>query len=393
MAYYEPRLPCDATQLGRFRRVLGEAGVEQLLKSTIEASVSMGAVKKTEFEMIIVDTTVQEKAIAHPTDSRFLEIARHKVASAAKRCGIALKQTFAKEGKELRRKAGGYAHAKQFKRLRRTVKRQRTILGALMRNAQRGLESISQGVAGQEPTALAIAELLMWLDRAERIRTQQRHSKNKLYALHAPEVECIGKAKARKPYEFGVKVSLAVTHQHGLMVGARSFPGNPYDGHTLAEQLEQTNTLLQDIGVKPTTAVVDLGFRGVDEACAPVQIIHRGKFKSLDAQQRKWLKRRQAIEPAIGHTKSDNRMDRCWLGGSSGDALHAVLSAAGFNIRWLLRAIAAKGLAALLLVFSQLTLYAARIGKLPQTPTLATGRTDRRLDCPRWPLASSHTTA
>jgi IS5 family transposase len=109
MAYYEPRLPCDATQIGRFRRVLGEAGVEQLLKSTIEASVSMGVVKKSEFERIIVDTTVQEKAIAHPTDSRLLEIARHKVAGAAKRCGIALKQTFAKEGKELRRKAGGYA--------------------------------------------------------------------------------------------------------------------------------------------------------------------------------------------------------------------------------------------------------------------------------------------
>ncbi len=107
--------------------------------------------------------------------------------------------TFAKEGKELRRKAGGDAHAKQFKRLRRTVKRQRTILGALMRNAQRGLESISQGVAGLEPTALAVTELTMWLERAERIRTQQRHSKNKLYALHAPEVECIGKGKARKP--------------------------------------------------------------------------------------------------------------------------------------------------------------------------------------------------
>ena len=393
MAYYEPRLPCDATQIGRFRRVLGEAGVEQLLKSTIEASVSMGAVKKTEFERIIVDTTVQEKAIAHPTDSRLLEIARHKVASSAKRCGIALKQTFAKEGKELRRKAGGYAHAKQFKRLRRTVKRQRTILGALMRNARRGLESISQGVAGHEPTALAITELMMWLDRAERIRTQERHSKNKLYALHAPEVECIGKGKARKPYEFGVKVSLAVTHKSGLMVGARSFPGNPYDGHTLAEQLEQTNTLLQDLGVKPTTAVVDLGFRGVDEACAPVQIIHRGKFKSLDVQQRRWLKRRQAIEPAIGHTKSDNRMDRCWLGGSSGDALHAVLCAAGFNIRWLLRAIAAKGLAALLLVLSQVALYAARIGDGLRTPTLDTERTDRRFDWRRWRITPRLATA
>jgi transposase, IS5 family len=191
------------------------------------------------------------------------------------------------------------------------------------------------------------------LERAERMRTQQRHDKHKLYALHAPEVECIGKGKARKPYEFGVKVSLAITHRHGLVGGARSFPGNPYDGHTLAEQLEQTSTLLQDIGAAPSVAVVDLGFRGVDEARAPVQLIHRGKFKSLDAQQRKWLKHRQAIEPAIGHAKSDHRMDRCWLQGSDGDALHAVLCAAGFNIRWLLRAIAAKGLRAFILVLSQ----------------------------------------
>ena len=232
----------------------------------------------------------------------------------------------------------------------------------------------------------------MWLERAERVRTQQRHSKNKLYALHAPEVECIGKGKARKPYEFGVKVSLALTHRNGLMVGARSFPGNPYDGHTLAEQLEQTNTLLQDIGVRPTTAVVDLGFRGVDEACAPVQIIHRGKFKSLDAQQRRWLKRRQAIEPAIGHTKSDNRMDRCWLSGSGGDALHAVLCAAGFNTRWLLRAIAAKGLAALLLVFSQLALYAVCIGNVLQIATPSTGRSARQFQWRAWRLTPSSTT-
>ena len=209
------------------------------------------------------------------------------------------------------------------------------------------------------------------LERAERIRTQQRHDKNKLYALHAPEVECIGKGKARKPYEFGVKVSLAITHRHGLMVGARSFAGNPYDGHTLAEQLEQTNTLLQDIGVAPTTAVVDLGFRGVDEACAPVQIIHRGKLKSLDAQQRKWLRRRQAIEPAIGHAKSDHRMDRCWLQGADGDALHAVLCAAGFNIRWLLRAIATKGLKGLLLALWQWALWLRWIASASHIASIA----------------------
>ena len=374
MAYYEPRLPCDHTQIGRFRRLLGEAGVEQLLKTTLEAAVAMKLVNRSEFERVIVDTTVQEKAIAHPTDSRLLEIARHKVASAAKRVGIAVKQTFAKQGRALRRKAGGYAHAKQFRRLARTVKRQRTILGALMRDVQRGVNRILQGdglvLASGQPNAALVA-LGTLLERAERIRTQQRHDKNKLYALHAPEVECIGKGKARKPYEFGVKVSLAITHRHGLMVGARSFAGNPYDGHTLAEQLEQTNTLLQDIGVAPTTAVVDLGFRGVDEACAPVQIIHRGKLKSLDAQQRKWLRRRQAIEPAIGHAKSDHRMDRCWLQGADGDALHAVLCAAGFNIRWLLRAIATKGLKGLLLALWQWALWLRWIASASHIASIA----------------------
>jgi transposase, IS5 family len=348
--YFEPRPPCDPAQISRFRRVLGEAGVEQLLKTTIEAAVSMGAVKKTEFERVIVDTTVQSKAIAHPTDSRLLEVAREKVARLAKRAGIQLKQTHEREGKTLRRKAGGYAHAKQFKRLRSVLKRQRTILGRLLREVRRKMAGLADD---------ARTRLDTWVQRAERIHTQRPKDKDKLYALHAPEAECIGKGKARNPYEFGVKVSLAVTHQHGLMVGARSFTGNPYDGHTLAAQLEQTNTLLQDIGVKPTTAIVDLGYRGVDKELAPVDVIHRGKFKSLTPQQKTWLKRRQAIEPLIGHTKADHRMDRCWLKGAAGDALHAVLCAAGFNIRWLLRAIARLGLPGLLLALFGLGLYAA----------------------------------
>ena len=181
-----------------------------------------------------------------------LEIARHKVVSAAKRSGISLKQTFAAEGKTLRRKAGGYAHARQFKRLKKAVKRQRTIpiLGVVMREVQRKLEAMKPSetttptastttttTTTTTPTASGRNALATLLERAERIRTQKLSDKNKLYALHAPEVECISKGKARKRYEFGVKVSLVVTHLRGLMVGARSFTGNPYDGHTLAAQL------------------------------------------------------------------------------------------------------------------------------------------------------------
>jgi len=337
-AYYTPKLPCDATQIGRFRSAIGEAGVEELLKATIDAAVQMKAIRPAEFERVIVDTTVQEKAIAHPVDSRLLDIARAKIVQAARSVGITLKQTFVKEAKELRRKAGGYAHAKQFRRLKRVLKRQRTILGIVLREIQRKLAETAA------ENTQALAQLTTLLERAERLRTQQPKDKNKLYALHAPEVECIGKGKARKPYEFGVKASIAVTHKQGLIVGARSFPGNPYDGHTLKEQLEQTSILLEDVGVVPRHVMVDLGFRGVDRDNPKVQIIHRGKAKSMNRQQRRWLKRRQAVEPTIGHLKSDHRMDRCWLAGAIGDALHTVLCAAGYNLRWLMRAVARLGL-------------------------------------------------
>ena len=189
----------------------------------------------------------------------------------------------------------------------------------------------------------------MWLQRAERIRTQQRTDKNKLYALHAPEVECIGKGKARKPYEFGVKSAVVVSHKHGLMLGARTFPGNPYDGHILSAVLEQATNLTQDLSIKLKHIVVDLGFRGVDADNPDKEIIHRGKFKSLSTQQKGWLKRRSAVEPAIGHLKSDHRMDRCWLQGALGDALHSISCAAGYNLRWLLRAIARLGIVTLFL--------------------------------------------
>ena len=354
-AYYEDRQPCDATTLVKFRQLLGEEGVEELLAQTINVAVALKLIKPQELTRVIVDSTVQHKAIAHPTDSRLLETARIKLVEAAQDAGIGLKQTFAKEGQHLSRKAGRYAHARQFKRMRRIINRQRTIVGRLQREIERKASAI--GVAVHQA-------LGQTLDKAARIVTQSAQRKaedgqRKLYSWHAPEVDCISKGKARTPYEFGVKVGIASTLQGNLIVGAKAFHGNPYDGHTLNEQLQQASILMQDSKSKPATAFVDLGYRGVDADLPDVRIVHRGKAKRISEQETKLLRRRQAIEPIIGHLKSDHRMERCHLKGESGDRLHALLCAAGYNIRWLLRMIVRKGVAFLQSVL--LCLYQASV--------------------------------
>ena len=189
---------------------------------------------------------------------------------------------------------------------------------------------------------------------------------------HAGNGVFLPDGKARKPYEFGVKSAVVVSHKHGLMPGARTFPGNPYDGLILSSVLEQATNLLQDHAVKLKQIVVDMGFRGVDADNPDKQIIHRGKYKSLSPQQKGWLRRRQAVEPAIGHLKSDHRMDRCWLQGALGDALHASSCAAGYNLRWLLRAIARLGLGA---IFFRLLQAKLSLGPTMQTSHGPYGRT------------------
>jgi len=317
--FFQTRLPCDPSSLTRYRNHLDEAGVEELLAQTISAAKDLKAIRPRHLERVIVDTTVQEKAVAHPTDSRLLEVCRQKLVDAADHHGIHLRQSYARKGPEYAWRAGRYAHARQFKRMRRMLKKQRTIVGRLIRDIDR-----KAGASRQ-----ALAPILL---KAEGLKNQQPKDKNKLYAWHAEEVECIGKGKARQPYEFGVKASIAISATGNLIVGARSFPGNPYDGHTLAEQLEQTRILTDH---EPMETIVDLGYRGRDLADIPVR--HRGRIKSMTASQRRWLKRRQAVEPVIGHLKAEHRMRRNHLKGQLGDALNVVLAAAGYNLRWLMR--------------------------------------------------------
>ena len=321
--YLQTEAPIDPSSLTRWRKRLGEAGVEELLAETIEAAKRAGVIKATSVKRVIVDTTVMEKAIAHPTDSRLLERCREHMVKAAARHGLKLRQNYNREAPRLAGQIGRYAHAKQYKRMRKALRTLRSRVGRVMRDVERQLGAVADSSRGALQALIA---------NTKRILSQKSKDKHKLYALHAPEVECLAKGKARKPYEFGVKVSITTTHEEGLVVGARSMPGNPYDGHTLAEALEQA-AILSD--VTPEVAIVDRGYRGV--AIDGVKIYHPGLRRGITRGLRAMIRRRSAIEPAIGHMKADGKLDRNWLKGALGDAIHAVLCGAGQNLRMILR--------------------------------------------------------
>ena len=321
--YLQKEPPIDPSSLTRWRQRLGEAGMEELLAQTIEAAKRAAVIKPASIERVIVDTTVMEKAIAPPTDSRLLERSRVHLVKAAKECGLTLRQNYNREGPRLALQVGRYAHAKQFKRMHGVLRILRTRVGRVYRDIERQLTDVP---AAQLP---ALTELMA---RVKRILTQQTKDKNKLYALHAPEVECNAKGKAKTPYEFGVKVSIATTLKEGLVVGARSMPGNPYDGHTLHEALEQAELVSN---VRPQMVFVDRGYRGAE--IEGVQVWKSGQRRGVTRVLKAMIKRRSAIEPTIGHMKSDGRLGRNWLKGALGDALHAVLCGAGHNVRIILR--------------------------------------------------------
>lgn len=317
--HLQTELPIDPSSLSRWRTRLGEAGIEELLAQSIEAAKRAGVIKPSSIRRVIVDTTVMQKAIAYPTDSALLERSRAQLVQAAQRCNLTLRQNYNREGPRLARQIGRYAHARQFKRMRRALRCLRTRVGRVHRDIERQLDQIPS--CQREPTGDLLA-------RTKRILTQQRKDKNKLYALHAPEVECIAKGKARTPYEFGVKVSIVTTLKEGLVVGARSMPGNPYDGHTLREALEQAEILSE---VAPEMVFADRGYRGVE--IDRVQIWRSGQRRGVTRGLKAMIKRRSAIEPTISHMKADGKLDRNWLKGSLGDAIHAVMCGAGHNLR------------------------------------------------------------
>ncbi len=312
--------PIHPTSMTKWRNRVGADRLEELLKETIRVAIREKHLPWRDLRRITVDTTVQEKNITYPTDSKLLYKAIVQLGNAAKARGIQLRQSYIRVGKKAAVMVGRYAHAQQFKRMKKRLRKLRTYVGRLIRDIENKATGIDE----------ALATLLT---RADRIRNQQPKDKNKLYSLHEPEVRCISKGKAHKRYEFGQKIAVATTNRSNWIVASCMMEGNPYDGHTLAATLANTEEVT---GVAVTDVYVDKGYQGHDYTGEAT--VHRAGQSQRNATraERKRRRRRSAIEPKIGHLKSDHRMGRCFLARLKGDAINAVLAAAGSNLRKLL---------------------------------------------------------
>jgi len=346
MIYFEHEMPIDPSSMSNWRKRIGIEGVEELLKETIQVGLSLKIIKPSELKRVNVDTTVQEKDIRFPTDSRLYDRMREHLVKQAQAEGISLRQSYIRVSKQQLLKQHRYAHAKQFKRAAKCTRKLKTYLGRTIRDIQRKAAELS-------------GPMQALLELAQRLYQQQRNDKNKLYSIHAPEVECISKGKAHKRYEFGCKVGVSATSKGAWVVGIQAFHGNPYDGHTLSKSLGQVARISP---VETEQVYVDGAYKGHDyQGSAQVHVAKRGK--KLKASLKRWLKRRAAIEPTIGHLKQDKRLNRNRLKGELGDSLNALLSGAGYNFRKLLKALRAL----LLFLFKLLHLKALRRLLLPQT--------------------------
>jgi transposase, IS5 family len=328
--FFRHTLPFDRSSITRWRHRMGEEKLLALLQESLSVAAKTGALKPSDLSRVIADTTVQPKNVTFPTEAKLANRAREKLVKLAKKTGVTLRQSYVRVGKLALIKHQRYAHAKQFKRANRSLKKLKTYLGRVIRDIGRKIE-------GKPNLEQKFARLL---GLSRRVLAQKRGQRGpKVYSLHAPEVECIGKGKPHKPYEFGVKVSVATPIKHSkggqFVTHVAALPGNPYDGHTLAKVIPAMEALL---GNTIARMIADAGYRGHN---APPEhklcVFTAGQKRRMTPQIKREMKRRSAVEPVIGHLKENHRMGRNYLAHRAGDAANAVLAAAGYNFRRLIR--------------------------------------------------------
>ena len=335
--FFLHELPFDRSSLTRWRQRMGEERVAALLQESLSVAIRTGAMTPQDTRRVIVDTTVQSKNVMFPTDAKLLHRAREKLVTLAKKTGLDLRQSYTRVGKFALIKHQRYAHAKQFKRAGKALRKLRTYLGRTIRD-------IGRQIIGDDELQDIFRHPLHLAGRVLSQKQKQVAKKSlpstgsKVYSLHAPEVECIGKGKAHKPYEFGVKVSIATTlhrSKGGLFaLHAKALPGNPYDGHTLATVIPEMEAM---IGNDIDRLLADAGYRGHNAPLTHTfKVYTTGQKRRMTPAIKREMRRRAAVEPVIGHIKNEHRMERNYLAGTQGDAINAILAVAGYNFRLLL---------------------------------------------------------
>ncbi|UJO99947.1 MAG: IS5 family transposase, partial [Nitrosomonas sp.] len=322
MKEFQRRFPCHSTELVHFRKRIGAEGVERIFR------MSVGLHGRAALEDTVhIDTTVQEKNITYPTDSKLAIRIINRLNKIGKAHGVSQRRTFVKEVKSLRLAIRHFRHVTKRAKAKRALKRLRTIAGILIRELRRELPQHSLFERYQK-------DFLLY----ERVLAQQPKDKNKIYSLHEPQVYCVAKGKDHKQYEYGSKASIASTAQGNLIVGVISHEQNQHDSHTLPEILRHVEA---SRGKTVKQAVCDRGYRGKHEVNG-TRIILPGKALKRDSRyqkdkKRKQCRRRAAIEPVIGHLKSDYRLARNFLKGTIGDRINLLMAACAWNLKqWLL---------------------------------------------------------
>lgn len=316
-SHFQWKLPCEPSELVHFRHRIGQEGVEKIFKMT----VSLHSNKIEKEQELVADTTVQEANVKFPTDTRLHIDCIEKLWKMGEKEGIQWRRSYVRTVPFLlsRLRTRSNRLVKERKKSRRKLK---TIAGRLLRDFLRNL---------REEKAESYAQDIALI---KRLLSQKRYDKNKIYSLHDPEVLCIAKGKVHKKYEFGRKASVVMLRDSGVIVSAVSYKENIYDGNTLKTALDQSLTIT---GKTFDSILVDKGYKGQKTVNGTDIIIPKKPSKKLSAhhrkKQRKRNGRRAAIEPVIGHLKSDYRMARCFLKGAQGAGLNLTLAAAAWNLK------------------------------------------------------------
>ena len=322
MTEYQPKVPCHSTELVHFRKRIGKQGIEKVF----QMSVALHGRAALE-DNVNIDTTVQEKNITYPTDAKLAIKIINRLNKLAKCHGIQQRRTFIKEVKSLRLSIRHFRHARKRSKAKKALKRLRTIAHILIRELRRKLPAYCLFECHQK-------QFLFY----ERVLAQQPKDKNKIYALHEPQVYCMAKGKDHKAYEYGNKVSIASTAKGNIIVGAVSHEKNLHDSHTLSDVLDHIE---RSRGKAVHTAVCDRGYRGKSKVGdtliqLPKRPLKRDSRYQRD-KKRKQCRRRAAIEPIIGHLKSDFRLSRNFLKGTIGDEINLLMAATAWNLKkWLM---------------------------------------------------------